>query len=618
MKYFHKAFGVLQQIGKSLMLPVAVLPAAGILLAVGAADFTVLPAIVSHMMESAGGAVFGNLPIIFAIGVALGLTKNDGVSALAAAVFYVVLLASLGVAAEARGYETEEIFGIASLETGVFGGILSGLFAAVIFNRYYRIQLPDYLGFFGGKRFVPIASAFAAIFVGILMSFVWPPISAGIDVFSDWAANGNPTMAFGIYGLVERLLLPFGLHHIWNSPFFFEVGSYVHPETGEVIRGELQRYAQGDKTAGALAGGYLFKMWGLPAAAFAIWHTAKPENRVKVGGIMLSGALTSFLTGITEPIEFAFMFVAPVLYVIHAVMVSAAFALCIELGIKHGTTFSHGLIDYTTLFGQSTNAGWLLILGPLWAAMYYGVFRFAIQTFNLMTPGREEASSGIESNQVEGLMAHQLVLALGGRKNIQVLDACITRLRVTVENISRVNQGQLKTLGASGVLVVGNNLQAIFGTASENLKTDIELYLETAGEEADVSFSESEDEGGPLVACAIIPEVRPLDKAGVAKVKTMVAALGGAKNVVRVNDFAETRVRVELRDSVKVNEDALKSAGATGVMKLTGDVVHLILGGDASRYADTMGNGIAAGIDFLLDEEELTSALADKLTALPT
>ncbi|MFT7559503.1 MAG: PTS system glucose-specific IIC component [Flavobacteriales bacterium] len=588
MKFIHSSFGVLQQIGKSLMLPVAVLPAAGILLAVGAAEFDVVPLVISQMMKSAGDAVFGNLPIIFAIGVSLGLTKNDGVASLAAVVFYGVLLASMGVSANYLGYETKEIIGIPSIDTGVFGGILSGLAAAKLFNRYYRIQLPDYLGFFGGKRFVPIAAAVTGIFAGIIMSFVWPPIGEGIDTFSDWAANGNPILAFSIYGFVERLLIPFGLHHIWNAPFFFEVGSFVDPDTGEIIRGEIQRFAAGDKTAGALAGGYLFKMWGLPAAALAIWHTAKPGSRAKVGGIMISGALTSFLTGITEPIEFAFMFVAPLLYLVHAVMVSAAFALCIELGIKHGTTFSHGLIDFLTLSPQSTNAGWLVVLGPIWALGYYTVFRFAIQKFNLLTPGREEATSGVEANQVEGLMAHQLVLAFGGRSNILDLDACITRIRVTAKDIDKANVEKLKSLGASGVLVIGDNLQAIFGTSSENLKTDMEIYLESAGSEAELGADKVSVTDGPEVVCAIVPEAKPLNGHEYAKLLAMISALGGLDNISRVNDFAETRVRLELANDEKVNGSALLDAGATGLSRLNNGVVHVIIGFDATRYANAM------------------------------
>jgi PTS system glucose-specific IIC component len=385
----NAAFALLQKTGKALMLPVSVLPVAGLLLGLGSAHFAWLPPALSDVMAQAGGAIFGNLPLIFAIGVALGVTQNDGVAALAAVVGYAVLLATMGVMATLFGYESKSIMGISSIETGVFGGIVVGGIAGWLFNKYYRIQLPSYLGFFAGKRFVPIVTALASIGAGIVLSIVWPPIGTQIDTFSHWAASGNPAAAFALYGVVERALIPFGLHHIWNVPFFFEVGQYLDPTTGSVIRGEIHRFTAGDPTAGNMAGGYLFKMWGLPAAAIAIWQSARPENRTKVGAFMISAALTSFLTGITEPIEFSFLFVAPVLYAIHAVLAGVAYFLCIELGIKHGMTFSHGLIDFIVLFNRSTNALWLLVLGPAWALMYYGLFRVMIQRFDLKTPGRE-------------------------------------------------------------------------------------------------------------------------------------------------------------------------------------------------------------------------------------
>src|SRR3954466_2526828 len=431
MPSFKNAFALLQKIGKCMMLPVSVLPIAGILLGVGAAEFSWLPESVSLIMKNSGDAIFGNLPLLFAIGVAIGLTNNDGVSALASTTGYVVFLAAMGVCAKLRGIETTAIMGIPSIQTGVFGGIIVGIVAAWAFNRFYKIQLPPYLGFFAGKRSVPIITSFAVIFVGIVLSFVWPPIGNGIKAFSDWAVHGRPVMAFTIYGWVERALIPFGLHHIWNVPFFFEAGSFTDPATGKVVQGEIARYIAGDPTAGHMTGGYLFKMWGLPAAAFAMWHAARPENRAKVGGIMVSAALTAFLTGITEPIEFAFLFVAPVLYAIHALFAGAAYFLCIVLGIKHGFTFSHGLIDYVVLFLKSHNALWLLVLGPVWAAVYYGIFSFAIRRFNLLTPGREvETESTRAARDVSGdQFALQLVRAFGGRTNLVSLDACITRLR---------------------------------------------------------------------------------------------------------------------------------------------------------------------------------------------
>ena len=356
MPSFTNAFSLLQKIGKCMMLPVSVLPVAGILLGVGSANFSWLPTIVSQIMAASGNAIFANLPLLFAIGVAIGLTDNDGVAALAGTVGFVVFLAAMGVCAKLRGIETTAIMGIQSIETGVFGGIIVGLIAAAAFNRFYRIQLPTYLGFFAGKRSVPIITAFAVIAAGALLSFIWPPIGAAIKAFSNWAVHERPALAFTIYGIVERALIPFGLHHVWNVPFFFEAGDYTDPATGNVVHGEIARFISGDPTAGNMTGGYLFKMWGLPAAAFAMWHAARPENRAKVGGIMVSAALTAFLTGITEPIEFAFLFVAPLLYAIHALLAGAAYFVCIALHIKHGFTFSHGLIDYVVLFPKSHSA----------------------------------------------------------------------------------------------------------------------------------------------------------------------------------------------------------------------------------------------------------------------
>jgi glucose PTS system EIICB or EIICBA component len=586
------AFTLLQKIGKSLMLPVSVLPVAGILLGVGSAHFSWLPPAVSDVMAQSGGAIFGNLALIFAIGVALGVTGNDGVAALAAVVGYAVLLATMGVMATLFGYEPKTIMGIQSIETGVFGGIVVGSIAGWLFNKYFRIQLPPYLGFFAGKRFVPIATALACIAAGVVLSLIWPPIGRGIDVFSRWAASENPGLAFAVYGVVERSLIPFGLHHIWNVPFFFEVGQYVDPTTGNVIRGEIHRYTAGDPTAGNLAGGYLFKMWGLPAAAIAIWHTARPENRKKVGGIMISAALTSFLTGITEPIEFSFLFVAPLLYGIHAVLAGVAYFTCIALGIKHGTTFSHGFIDFVLLFNRSTHGLWFLWLGPLWALMYYGMFRWLIQRFDLKTPGREaDVDVATEAVPVTaGGLAQDLVLAFGGRRNIHGLDACITRLRVQLNDMSLARADRLKALGATGVVTVGNNMQAIFGTRSENLKSDMEAYLRTAGAEADVAVRDVAARPVPAVVDAAPPVAPRADTAHAAT--AIVAALGGARNIVEIDARAMTRLRVKVRDPALVNEPALTAAGAQGVMRLEGGVFHVIIGPAADQYAAAVATAV--------------------------
>ncbi len=583
MSVGRAAFGWLQKIGKSLMLPVSVLPVAGILLGVGSAKFAWLPETVSNVMAQAGGAVFGNLPLIFAIGVALGLTGNDGVAALAAVVGFAVMVATMGVMAPLVGYEPRQIMGIPSIETGVFGGILIGAVAAILFNRFFKVQLPPYLGFFSGKRSVPILTAFAAVLAGIVLSFVWPPIGRQIDVFSHWAATSSPNIAFAVYGVVERSLIPFGLHHIWNVPFFFEVGQFVD-ETGKVIRGEIYRFTAGDPTAGNLAGGYLFKMWGLPAAALAMWHTARPENRKRIGGIMISAALTSFLTGITEPIEFAFLFVAPVLYGIHALLAGAAYFLCVELGIRHSTTFSHGLIDYIVLFPNSQRGLWFLWLGPLWALMYYGLFRTMIVKLDLKTPGRElddvtaPAAEGPAGAGGDG-MAPGLVAAFGGAGNIKNLDACITRLRVDLNDVTKASPAALKALGASGVMQVGNGMQAIFGTRSENLKTAMDEYMRSAGAiAAPAAVAAPAARGAPAV---VRVEPTAQDRARAA---TIVEALGGYDNIVQVEPVALTRLRVEVRDSSRVRKGALENA-TSGVLSASDRVVHVVVGQGAERYA---------------------------------
>ncbi|MFM0545252.1 PTS glucose transporter subunit IIBC [Paraburkholderia strydomiana] len=594
---FKHAFGVLQKVGKSLMLPVAVLPVAGLLLGLGATDFHgYVPAIVLALMKNAGDVIFANLPLIFAIGVALGFTENDGVSGIAATIGYLVMTATLGVIAKVEGIEPDMIMGIPSIQTGVFGGILAGGLAAWMFNRYYRIALPAYLGFFAGKRFVPIVTAIGSIVLGAILSVVWPPIGSAIKAFSQWAAVSDPRTAATVYGFVERLLIPFGLHHIWNVPFFFEAGSFLDPTTGKVVHGDITRFFAGDRTAGILAGAFLFKMFGLPAAAIAIWHCAKPENKVAVGGMMVSAALTSFLTGITEPIEFAFLFVAPVLYLIHACLAASAQFVANTLGMRMGFTFSQGGIDFLmfNLIGnKSTHAWYVFILGPIYAVIYYGVFRFVITRFNLKTPGREDDT--VETAKVStagvGGRSRELVLAFGGRSNIDSLDACITRLRISVKNPALVNEGKLKALGAAGVVRVGNGVQAIFGPLSENMKTDMHEYLKTAGSEADLAAD------GTAVAEAAAPTATAIGSAQVSahsttqqaeRVEKIRAALGGVANIQKLDALAATRLRVGLRDASQLDTAALKAAGVPATQTLTNGEFDLIVGLDAPNLAGAM------------------------------
>lgn len=612
MNFFKDAFGLLQKIGKAVMLPVSVLPVAGILLGVGSQELSFIPLALSKLMAAAGGAIFGHLDLLFAIGVALGLTKGDGVAALAATVGHVVLKKTLVFMSLFREYmpgtkgsdlqphidalailyaEPARNISIAvgkPIDTGVVGGIFVGAAAAYLFNKYYRIELPPYLGFFAGKRFVPIVTAFAAMALGVVLAYVWPPIGGLIEAFSNWATDENTTLAVFIYGIVERSLIPFGLHHIWNVPFYFEMGSFTNA-AGDVVRGDITRFMNGDPTAGILGGGYLFKMWGLPGAAIAIWHTAKPERRLQVGGIMVSAALTSFLTGITEPIEFSFMFVAPALYAVHAVLAGTAFVVFYLAGGLLGTSFSHGLIDFVLLFGQGTKPWVVLILGPLYALIYYVVFRTIITKFDLKTPGREEVSAeaaGAEAGSDE--FSRLLVLAFGGRSNITNLDACITRLRVSVADASLASADKLKALGASGVLTVGDNLQAIFGPRSENLKSAMEAYLQSAGDEAELSDEDKEevrhqDDDSEVGADKVAEDADAPKKA-----KDWVAALGGSSNVKEIKACAATRVRVVVGDSDKVDKMRLEAEGVQAVMVLPDGAYHLIVGLASEQYAREM------------------------------
>ncbi|WP_261664986.1 glucose-specific PTS transporter subunit IIBC [Deinococcus sp. Marseille-Q6407] len=502
-------FGSLQEIGKALMLPVAVLPAAGLLLGVGSAlndkSYTWYNSIpdwlhfIGKLMVGASDVIFGNLPIIFAMGVAVGLSSGAGVAALAALVGFLVMNSTMSAwlglgdadkfaaVKDAQPGAYASVLGIPTLQTGVFGGIIMGLLAAWLYNRYKDIQLPQWLGFFAGRRFVPIVTAAAAIFLGIALTFLWPPIQQGLNAFSNFAVNEQPTLAAALFGFINRLLIPFGLHHIWYQPFWFIAGDYTNPATGEIVHGDLTRYLAGDKTAGTFMTGFFPIMgYALPAAALAIYQEARPERKAAVGGIMLSAALTSFLTGITEPIEFAFMFVAPVLYVFHAAMTGLSFALMHLFNIHAGFTFSGGFIDYVLLWPKSQNAILVPLFGLAFAAIYYVVFRFLIRRLNLATPGREaeeevtaSAAAVVPADEKEE--AVEILRAFGGPDNIHNLDACITRLRVTVNDKNRVSKARLQQLGASGVLEVGNSVQAVYGTRSDRIKETMQQVIAQGG-----------------------------------------------------------------------------------------------------------------------------------------
>lgn len=497
------SFGVLQQIGKALMLPVALLPAAGILLAFGDAfqnpALTVMfPAMTSpafqltaQVIEQAGGVLFANLPLLFTVGVAVGLAGGEGVAGLAGIIAFLVMNTTMGIVAgvtpdllASKNPAYTSVMGIPTLQTGVFGGILVGIFAAMVYRRFFNITLPDYLSFFAGKRFVPIVAASGAVVIGILMVFVWPPLQNGLNYFSHHMIDANKTLATFVFGVVERSLIPFGLHHIFYNPFWYQFGSYVN-KAGNVVNGDQRIFFAQLKdvvpfSAGAfMTGKFPFMMFGLPAAAYAIYQEARPEKRRLVAGIMGSAALTSFLTGITEPIEFSFLFVAPLLFAIHCFFAGLSFMTMQLLDVKIGMTFSGGVIDFI-LFGVIPNrTQWWLVfpVGLVFAVVYYFGFRWAIRRWDLKTPGREGEDATIAAASNSASLAGQILQALGGKSNLAELDACITRLRVSVKEVMRVDQSKLKQLGASGVMVVGNNLQIVFGPKSDQIKTEIQQML---------------------------------------------------------------------------------------------------------------------------------------------
>ncbi len=474
-----KGFAVLQQIGRALMTPVAVLPAAGLLLRFGDKDLLNLPVI-----KSAGGVIFDNLPLVFAIGAAIGLAGGEGVAGLAAVIGYLILTQTLDNMGALLGLQPPYQGAVHLINMGVFGGIIIGLTAAVLYKRFYNIKLHPVLGFFAGKRFVPIITAISSLVLGVVFAFIWPPIQHGIDVASTWVMYSSAGPFF--FGFIQRLLIPFGLHHIFQTPFYFTMGSYVDPTTGHVVTGEMARFFAGDKTAGRfMVGLFPYMMFGLPAAALAMIHEARPERRKVVSSLLISAALTSMLTGITEPVEFAFLFVAPGLFLVHAFLAGVSFTVMDMLHVRHGYTFSGGGIDYFLNYGLSTN-GWMVIpFGIIMGVLYYFIFRFAIRKWDLKTLGREsdeELNPQGQRDQQDSL-AVNVLKALGGKDNLTALDACITRLRVTVKNPSLVDKTALKQLGASGVLEVGNSFQAIFGTQSDTLKGQIQEIISAGGSE---------------------------------------------------------------------------------------------------------------------------------------
>lgn len=549
-----KAFEVLQRIGRSFMLPIAILPVAGLLLGLGSSftnettiemynlgkilgDGTMLHALLV-IMNKVGSAVFDNLPLLFAVGVAIGMAKKEKeVSALSAVIAYFVMNISISSMLEINGKiladgsiskdvlegTISSVCGINTLQMGVFGGIIVGLGVAALHNRFHKIQLPNSLSFFAGSRFVPIVSTIVYMFVGIFMYFIWPVVQNGIYALGGLVTGSGylGTLAFGI---IKRALIPFGLHHVFYMPFWQTAVGGTMDVAGNLVQGGQNIFfAQLVDSANIthfsadatryFSGEFIFMIFGLPGAALAMYRTAKPEKKKQAGGLLFSAALTCMLTGITEPIEFSFLFVAPILFGVQVVLAGAAYMIAHILNIAVGLTFSGGLLDLF-LFGilqGNDKTSWLRIIpvGIVYFILYYVIFSFLIKKFNLKTPGREDDAGEVklytkadvntrkaketdaEGAASEDELSKDITMGLGGKKNIDTVDCCATRLRCTVVKPELVNDAALKVTGASGVIHKGNGVQVIYGPHVTVIKSNLEDYLESA---PDIEYTENSED----------------------------------------------------------------------------------------------------------------------------
>ncbi|MDR3513729.1 MAG: N-acetylglucosamine-specific PTS transporter subunit IIBC [Caulobacteraceae bacterium] len=563
------SLAALQPLGRALMLPIAVLPVAGLLLRLGQPDLLNIP-----FVAAAGDAIFHNLGLLFAIGVAVGFARDgNGAAGLAGVVCFLVatkgaeaLIAAppdalAGASGKARdllaeGYRTAALF-----KLGVPLGILSGVVGGQFYNRFGALKLPEYLAFFGGRRFVPIISGLAGLVLAWICGAGWTTLDKGVDGLSRAIVGAGPIGLFA-YGMLNRLLIVTGLHHILNNVAWFIIGDY-HGATGD-----LNRFFAGDPTAGAfMAGFFPVMMFGLPAACLAMYHTARPGRRAAVGGMLLSLALTALLTGVTEPIEFSFMFLAPALYALHAVLTGASMVLMDALGVKLGFGFSAGLFDYLLNFNKATRPLLLIPVGLAYFGLYYGLFRFAIVRFDLKTPGREPEAdlAAMTPAATAGGRGAAYVAALGGAANLVSVDACTTRLRLVVKDQGAVDEPALKGLGARGLVrPSGRDLQVVIGPQADEVAREIKAGLSAAVQ--------------PPSAAPATPQ---------ASVADLLAALGGRANLANVT-AASSRVRLELRDPSALDEAALRRLGVRGLVRPAPGVAHLIIGPDGGTLADAL------------------------------
>lgn len=571
----------LQPLGRALMLPIAVLPVAGLLLRLGQPDLLNIA-----FVAAAGDAIFSNLGLLFAIGVAVGFAKeNNGAAGLAGVVCFLIategakallhvppdVAAGLIKAHADLASAAYKAKALAKLSVPI--GIASGLVGGIFYNRFSTFKLPEYLAFFSGRRFVPIISGLAGLLIAVLIGLGYDGINGAVDGASR-AIVGSGEFGLLVYGFLNRILIVTGLHHILNNIAWFVIGDY-HGATGD-----LRRFFADDPSAGGFMSGFFpVMMFGLPAACLAMYHTARPEKKKAVGGMLTSLALTSFLTGVTEPIEFSFMFLAPLLYAVHAVLTGVAMAAMNALDIKLGFTFSAGLFDYVLNFGKATHPLWLLPLGALYAGVYYGLFRFFIVKFDLKTPGREaDDVVTAEAATTGGGRGADFVLALGGAANLVSVDACTTRLRLIVADQGAVNEPALKALGARGIVKPSDKaLQVVLGPIADGVAGEIRAAMAGGGTPAPAK---------PVVAKAATPVALPT-AADDARAEALVGALGGLANVEAVG-ACSSRLRLVVRDNAAVDEAALAALDSRGVVRVGARAVHVVLGPDAERIGEAV------------------------------
>ncbi|MEP9955167.1 PTS N-acetyl glucosamine transporter subunit IIABC [Klebsiella sp. GG_Kp147] len=545
--------GFFQRLGRALQLPIAVLPVAALLLRFGQPDLLNVP-----FIAQAGGAIFDNLALIFAIGVASSWSKdNAGSAALAGAVGYFVMTKAMVTINP-------------EINMGVLAGIITGLVAGAVYNRWAGIKLPDFLSFFGGKRFVPIATGFFCLILAAIFGYVWPPVQHAIHSGGEWIVSAG-ALGSGIFGFINRLLIPTGLHQVLNTIAWFQIGEFTNA-AGAVFHGDINRFYAGDGTAGMFMSGFFpIMMFGLPGAALAMYLAAPKARRPMVGGMLLSVAITAFLTGVTEPLEFLFMFLAPLLYLLHAVLTGISLFIATALGIHAGFSFSAGAIDYVLMYSlpaASKNVWMLLVMGVVFFFVYFLLFSAVIRMFNLKTPGREDKAADVvteeaNSNTEEGLtqLATSYIAAVGGTDNLKAIDACITRLRLTVGDSAKVNDAACKRLGASGVVKLNKQtIQVIVGAKAESIGDEMKKVV-TRG-----SVAAAAPAGNVATAA---PAAKPQAVANAKTVESLVSPITG--NVValeQVPDEAFASKAVGDGIAVKPTSNIVVAPAAGTVVKI--------------------------------------------------